>query len=649
MEPSEQENLSVQNENQSIHSHQENLEQSQKQEEQENKDLYESGAYEDRIPTENQEKKEEENLTEKKEPEIPKRIIPPLDEKQLWSICPKCKNWPIIEPLIENGTALIKLTCKCEKMPQKYSYDEYINLLKEKKKKLVSCDMNKSHSIYNAVTYCFECDKWLCSFCDSIHKNINPNHTTSDERTYLNYGCQRHTENNYIIGFCEDCQMHLCQTCYDQHDKLHTIDLFNEYFPKELADKTYEKFNKVKSDFEMKLNQNRLEIYQKIDEEGDIRNQLPFVEKVCNSNIKICNELVKIIQFLFDNYYNTIENYLNYNIITNIKRLSNFNDKFFKFNDELPLYKNIDNFMNFYKENYLFKSTSTPFTLKEIFKSPGDIYSVDKLLLLPNDRIAVGDWSGWIELFDMNERRLIGILYGHFQGITTMCYLNNGHLLTGSKDFSVNEWDLDNLDFIKSYPSHNEKVSKVLQLKDGKILTAGWDKIINIYDNTNDKLVKSIKENDFINDVIQLKNGHLIVLVKNKKIKELCPKTFNVLKEYDIGENPLNAIQLLDGRLVISCINDKKVSSIKLVCPEKWEITKEFKEHSKIITSLYLLNDGRYVSTSFDGSAVIYGLEPDSVVCKYNRQYGTGLNSCIQLRDNSIVLAGINDSLDILD
>ena len=56
MEPSEQENLSVQNENQSIHSHQENLEQSQKQEEQENKDLYESGAYEDRITTENLQK-----------------------------------------------------------------------------------------------------------------------------------------------------------------------------------------------------------------------------------------------------------------------------------------------------------------------------------------------------------------------------------------------------------------------------------------------------------------------------------------------------------------------------------------------------------------------------------------------------------------
>ena len=36
--------------------------------------------------------------------------------------------------LIENGIALIKLTFKCEKIPQKYSYDEYINLLKEKKK-----------------------------------------------------------------------------------------------------------------------------------------------------------------------------------------------------------------------------------------------------------------------------------------------------------------------------------------------------------------------------------------------------------------------------------------------------------------------------------------------------------------------------------
>ena len=40
MEPSDQENLSVQNENQSIHSYQENLEQSQKYQEPENNDLY---------------------------------------------------------------------------------------------------------------------------------------------------------------------------------------------------------------------------------------------------------------------------------------------------------------------------------------------------------------------------------------------------------------------------------------------------------------------------------------------------------------------------------------------------------------------------------------------------------------------------------
>ncbi len=30
-------------------------------------------------------------------------------------------------------------------------------------------------------------------------------------------------------------------------------------------------------------------------------------------------------------------------------------------------------------------------------------------------------------------------------------------------------------------------------------------------------------------------------------------------------------------------------------------------------------------------------------------KYGTGLNDYVQLRDNSIILAGINDNLDILD
>ena len=55
-------------------------------------------------------------------------------------------------------------------------------------------------------------------------------------------------------------------------------------------------------------------------------------------------------------------------------------------------------------------------------------------------------------------------------------WLNNGHLLTNSRDFSINEWDLNNYECIKSYLSHNYKVIKVLQLKNGKILTVGWNK-----------------------------------------------------------------------------------------------------------------------------------------------------------------------------
>ena len=668
MEPSEQENISEtnekQNENQeieyseiekNIESINENNNEIPKENENENEEKENENLQNSQISqksknskiSEKSKKSEKSKISEKKT-EIPKKIIPPLDEKKLWAICPKCKKFPKISPLIENGTALLKIDCSCSPI-QKYSYDEYINLLKEKKKKIMQCDMNSSHKIYNAVTYCFDCDKFLCSFCDSIHKKINPNHNTSDERTYLDFGCQRHLENNYIIGYCEDCNIHLCQTCFNEHDILHNIILFDEYFPKELADKTKEKFDIVRQEFERKLNQNRLKILEKIDEEGDIRNQLPFVEKTSNNNIKICNELTKIIQLLFDNYYDTIDNYLNYNIITNIKNLSNFNDKSFEYNNEIPLYKNMENFINFYNQNYIFKSTQTPFTYKNQFSSPGEIYSVEKLLPITKDRLIVGDWSGEIEIFDMINMKLLGKLYGHFLGITTMCYLKNGHLLTGSRDFSINEWDLETFDYIKSYPSHNNKISKVLQIKDGKIITAGWDKKINIYDNNNDKLIKSIEESDYINDVIQLKNGHLLVCIRNKKIKEICQKTFNVLKEFDLKSNPINVIQLLDERIVVSCFDDKKNSSVKIINIKKWEIEKEFNEHKKIITSLYLLNDGRYVSTSLDGTAIVYALEPDSILCKYERMYHTGLNSCAQLRDNSIVLAGINDSLDILD
>ena len=63
--------------------------------------------------------KKKRKILQKKRTRNSKKNNSPLDEKQLQLICPKSKNQPIIETLIENGIDLIKLTFKCEKNPSK--------------------------------------------------------------------------------------------------------------------------------------------------------------------------------------------------------------------------------------------------------------------------------------------------------------------------------------------------------------------------------------------------------------------------------------------------------------------------------------------------------------------------------------------------
>ena len=98
---------------------------------------------------------------------------------------------------------------------------------------------------------------------------------------------------------------------------------------------------------------------------------------------------------------------------------------------------------------------------------------------------------------------------------------------------------------------------------------------------------------------------------------------------------------LNDGRIVVA-FGDNNGFGIKIFkFDEKKDLIleKEFVEHNKHISCLYILEDEKIVTTSLDGTAVFYNPFEMKVVCKVEENKKKNFTSVIQLEDRSVIIS----------
>ena len=281
-------------------------------------------------------------------------------------------------------------------------------------------------------------------------------------------------------------------------------------------------------------------IKEKNDEDDLDENQkkeLKAAEKNLNliyeTNSQMNHDLIKLISLMFENYYNTIDSLPNFNIIYQLKSLTRFNNclKQFKYDDNISLLDNINNFIDYLKKIFMIKTINTPLEINEIVKIPR-LNNTRVLTYLGGSQICSGNWESNIQIFDLNSKKITKTLLGHFSGINTLCLIDNTYILSGGCDAAMNIYDpnavLDennnNLDEIgeicyKGFINgHDDTISKIIHFKDGKIATCGYDKKINIFG----KLLNNQSKDDF--PVIELTEEEKEKLEKDKLEKEKLEK-----------------------------------------------------------------------------------------------------------------------------
>ena len=663
-----------------------------------------------------------------------------LDNKKFWLICPKCKNFPLITLKLNNESkeVFIFLKCQCSNYrEEQFSIKEYLSQITHKQKHKMPCTANPAHSGYLAVNYCFQCEQFLCSLCKTIHSTLNKDHILSDEEIKIDMICDRHLEGNEIVSYCSECNRNLCENCLKEHNIHHDIYNLKTCFPKNLTDKYFEDFKLIHITFFKYINEAKKIIDEKISELEERTDEIKTAIKTMNCTYEKNNEmnqdLIKLISLMFENYYNTIENSPNFNIIFQLKILTRFNNnlKPFKYDENIPLLDNISNFTNYLNKIYIIKTINTPLEIKEITKIP-KLNNTRVLLNLGGSKLASGNMESDIQIFDINTKNIVKRIVGHFSSVTAMCFIDNKYIISGGSDTAMNIYDPsifidddESNDDIREtcyrgfLLGHENTVSKIIQFKDGKVATCSFDKKINIFgkclsneakedfpvielteeekekiekekekSNSNTITNNSNKEEEikepenkeqqeiqeqpkqelyYLNleklatyelpnkvfDICELKDGSLIACCLDKTLKIYNMENLKLSqpeKEIKLDYTPLKVASLPDGRIVVAFGENPKFGIKIYKLDENKEITleKEFIEHQKLITCLYILEDGKIVTTSMDGTAVFYNPFDFNIVCKVEETKKKQFTSVAQLEDRSVVISSAKGFIYVL-
>ena len=118
-------------------------------------------------------------------------------------------------------------------------------------------------------------------------------------------------------------------------------------------------------------------------------------------------------------------------------------------------------------------------------------------------------------------------------------------------------------------------------------------------------------------------------------------ENFTEEKSLTIDFVPNKIACLCDGRIVVA-FGERGSFGIKLFkFDDKKELIleKEFISHTKHISSLNILEDGKIVTTSLDGSAVFYNPIEMKEICKIEETNKKNFTSLTQLEDRSVAIS----------
>ena len=495
----------------------------------------------------------------------------------------------------------------------------------------------------------FKCDKsdkeeiFYCSVCKIfVCLSCIKNHTG---KNHSNYDIKRYDSlcikhDNLFSFYCAKCRKNLCIYCSKNHRDHELINLSEIYYS-----------NESKSSLKNEI----MNIEKKIEEldkiEENIKKEITKLKESTKLEIQFLNILIKTYE------YEEKNRNLNYNVILNLK---NF-DKVFKAN-KIRLYERINNdstnLLNLLK-NLKNINSSFPNNFKTLNNHTSYVYYISKL----NDgRLISCSRDDLINIYNKNSYELELSIKEHTDSVLFFLELKNGRIISCSQDKTmkiINLLDNDKYQIEQTLLGHNSYVCKAIEIKENQLISISYDKTMKIW-----KLNKEEKYENILTIFFQKKESlcNILKISENEFITSSCSdycinfwNSNNFLNLATINniyiEWTYNIMCLLDNDIL--CIGGNASYGFYLIKISSRQLIKNI-IGPKTIYSITKCIDGLYLCSIMDenNSYSIAKFEYDfekkilnKIVEKKNAHNNNIIYSCIELNKKTIASCSSDNTI----
>jgi WD40 repeat protein len=310
----------------------------------------------------------------------------------------------------------------------------------------------------------------------------------------------------------------------------------------------------------------------------------------------------------------------------------------------------------------------------------GHFFSVTSMCFVDNKYIISGGSDTAMNIYDpsifidndetnddMRENCYRGFLSGHDDTICKIMQFKDGKVATCGYDKKINIFGKcqenkakEDFPVIELTEEEKEKLEKEKSQREKTEKSENENNITNTNNSNNVEEIQAQPqpelfylnlENlacfelpDKVFDICEAKDGSLIACCLDKSLKIYNMENLSSPqpeKEIKLDYTPTRIACLPDGRIVVAFGENPNfgIKIYKLDENKELILQKEFIEHQKLISCLYILEDGKIVTTSMDGTAVFYNPFDFNIVCKIEENKKKNFTSVVQLEDRSVVIS----------
>lgn len=401
-------------------------------------------------------------------------------EKQV-PICSKCHKYPLYT-LDDTNPELVREYCPSCQTRTNLKLKDILNQIlligKDYPENKCECSEHKG-DILNAVSFCLDCEIWICQKCQLVHSNKG--HFFQTNSNIVSEKCFYH--NKQYEQYCHICELNICSECVVEHQEHqeHLQSLQGVLDAKNLA--TYIQYIKSLRNHIRQVTQ----LYQKIKRELDI-----YRESIAKAYEKT-NEINLNIIEMYETFVGFAGKYKNnYYVLKNIKEFCQFSFKKFKIDNHEDIYfneltaKDLIEFEYYLKNSSLIvhKCTNNLEELQRLsdFQCSNFISSAAYYKHQGEDQkdlLIAGFVDGTIGIVDVNDpkKKINKIKINFHNGPVVSLFINKEYVYSGSVDTFIHKWKIIikpssiSLVFRVRYKGHSGDVNRIIKME-------GFDNII---------------------------------------------------------------------------------------------------------------------------------------------------------------------------